>query len=99
VKSGRNFRRNLRPASSEHSVYCIPSSRVSQSGREVEIFRRKLRPVSLGRPVYYTPSTRVSQSRRQVRMFKRNLRLNRQNTPYIILQALACLSLVERHEC
>ena len=31
-------------------------------------------------------------------MLKRNLRLNRQNTLCIILQALACLSLVERYE-
>ena len=72
---------------------------MSQSGREVRMFRRNLRPASSEHPVHYAPSTRVSQSGTVVRMLKRNLRLNHQNTLYIMLQALACLSLVEWYEC
>jgi len=77
---------------------CSKHSRVSvwYSGTNVE---EESAPESSKHPVYYAPSTRVSQSGRVVRMLKRNLRLNHQNTLYIMLQTLACLSLVQKYEC
>jgi len=94
-----NVEEETAPKSSEHPVYYAPSTRMSQCGREVRMFWRNLRPASSEHSVYYASSTRVSRSGRAVRMLKRNLRLNHQNTLYFMLQALACLGLVERYEC